>query len=412
LADGQTVARNSPDGPVAAGRSDEWDWNRLLTPRVVFLMLPVVALVLAAYAYPLMFWELRWRNSAAWGHGYLVPLLAVMVAHFRLKEKPPAHFRPSIWGLALIVVGCVVRLWAGTMMFAYPGHVTFLVVVAGVVLLLLGWQMLKAVWVAVVYLGLMIPWDVKYYESVALPLQRLAAATAEHILGLVGYTRVAPDVLGAWRHLHGGETIQWVSREGNVLDLASGPLTVAEACSGLHLLFAFVALGVLMAFMVRRPTWERIVIMASSVPIAVLCNVIRVTLMAVVSDHLHFQRLDVLAGGTTYLPGWILGMVNGATVPERIEALRQVVLNPESWLHQSFGFLMLGLAFLLMHAELRVIDLFFVDEEGGDAEDGGKAADGDDPKAGPPPVSGPAPDAPPAPQDGPAAGGLRRYPRA
>jgi len=406
LADGQTVARNSPDGPAAAGRVAEWDWNRLLTPRVVFLMLPVAALVLVAYAYPLMRWELWWRNNAAWSHGYLIPLLAVMVAHFRLKEKPPADLRPSIWGLALIVGGCVVRLWAGTMMFGYPGEVTFLVVVAGVVLLLLGWQMLKAVWVAVVYLGLMIPWDVKYYEGVALPLQKVAAATAEHILGLFGYDVVSPDVLHQWLQMHAGETVLWVSREGNVLTLASGPLTVAEACSGLHLLFAFVALGVLMAFMYRRPTWERIVIMASSVPIAVFCNVIRVTLMAVVSDHLHFQRLDVLGGGETYMPGWILGTAAGATAPEQIEALRQTVLNPESWLHQSFGFAMLALAFLIMHVELWFIDLFFVDEEGGEVDNSGgvDAAAGDGPDAGPSPEDGPDLNGEP-PQDGPAPGG-------
>lgn len=373
MADGQTVTRNPSDGLTAAGRADVWDWNRLLTPRVVFLMLPVVVLLLVAYAYPLMRWELWWRNNAAWSHGYLIPLLAVVVAHFRLKERPPARLQPSIWGLALVVGGCVVRLWARTMMFAFPGEVTFLAVVAGVVLLLLGWQMLRAVWVAVVYLGLMIPWDIKYYEGVALPLQTLAAATAERVLGLVGYARVAPDVYGQWLVAHGGEVTHYVVREVNVLRLASGPLTVAEACSGLHLLFAFVALGVLMAFMVRRPLWERVFIMGSSVPIAVFCNVIRVTLMAVASDHLHFQRLGVLGGETTWLPGWVLGMVNGATVPERIEALRQTVLNPESWLHQSFGFAMLGLAFVLMWAELRVIDLFFVDEGSEPAAGGGDA---------------------------------------
>jgi hypothetical protein len=39
-------------------------------------------------------------------------------------------------------------------------------------------------------------------------------------------------------------------------------------------------------------------------------------------------------------------------------------MNPESYLHQSFGFLMLGLAFLLMWLELRAIDVFFIEDAG------------------------------------------------
>jgi len=38
-------------------------------------------------------------------------------------------------------------------------------------------------------------------------------------------------------------------------------------------------------------------------------------------------------------------------------------MNPDSWLHLSFGFLMLGLAFLLMSMELRLIDLLLVEDD-------------------------------------------------
>jgi len=374
LADDQTVTRNSPQRPGTGDAVRQWDWNRLLTPRVVFMMLPVVGLLVVAYAYPLMRWEAIWRHNAAWSHGYLIPLLAVLVAHFRLKERPPSRIQPCVWGLGLIVAGCVLRIWSRTLMFGYPGEVTFLIVVAGIVLLVLGWEVFKAVWVSVAYLGLMIPWNVRYYEGVALPLQRFAAAMAERALGLFGYERVPPYVLQQWLQTHSVESARWVCREVNVLQLESGPLTVAEACSGLHLLFAFVALGVLMAFMYRRALWERVLIMVSSVPIAVLCNVIRVTLMAVASDHLHFERLAVVEGGSTWIPAAVLGMFEGGTVAAQVESFRQAVLNPESWLHQSFGFAMLALAFGLMWLELRIIDLFFVEEGEPENGEGGSSA--------------------------------------
>jgi len=408
LADGQTVTSNTAGEPGPEAPAREWDWNRLLTPRIVFLMLPVLGLLVVSYGYPLMRWEVMWRNEDEWSHGYLIPLLAVVIAHFRLKERVPSRMAPSMWGLPLILAGSVIRLWSRTMWFGYPGDVSFLLVVAGIVLLLLGWEVFKAVWVSVVYLGLMIPLSTKYYEGVALPLQRAAAIGAERILML-------------FRVL--------VARQGNVLHLASGQINVAEACSGLRLLMAFVALGVLMAYMYRRPLWERVVIMASSIPIAVFCNVIRVTLMGLASNWLHAEAGRVAQGAATwsvYAPdftswsgaswvGFVLlcggvfflvmrggtgavgrflsswraaglgvlgalvvaltsGLRIGYETPARLEEVRQVVLNPDSGPHQAFGFAMLGLAFVLMWAELGIIDLFFVEDEAG-GRGGGEPAD-------------------------------------
>jgi exosortase len=53
-------------------------------------------------------------------------------------------------------------------------------------------------------------------------------------------------------------------------------LDVAEACSGMRLLMAFFALGVAMAYLHYRPVWQRLVLLASTIPIAILCNIIRV----------------------------------------------------------------------------------------------------------------------------------------
>ncbi len=52
---------------------------------------------------------------------------------------------------------------------------------------------------------------------------------------------------------------------------------MAEACSGMRLLMAFLALGVAMAYLHYRPPWQRAILLLSTVPIAILCNVVRVT---------------------------------------------------------------------------------------------------------------------------------------
>ena len=55
------------------------------------------------------------------------------------------------------------------------------------------------------------------------------------------------------------------------------PLNVEEACSGMRLLMTMTALGVAMAFVNERQLWQRLVMILACGPIAVLCNVIRVT---------------------------------------------------------------------------------------------------------------------------------------
>jgi exosortase/archaeosortase family protein len=175
---------------------------------------------------------------------------------------------------------------------------------------------------------------------VALPLQRLSAMATEVMLRAVGLT---------------------VERQDNVLMLESGPLQVAGACSGLHLLFAFVALGVMMAFIYRRPVWERLLIMGSSVPIAVFCNFVRVTLMAIASEHLFFARQAMEADEPTWATTFF-------SSPQSVESLRQTILDPTTFLHQSFGYVMLGLAFVLLWALLKLLNLLFVSDEEDQAE--------------------------------------------
>jgi exosortase len=68
------------------------------------------------------------------------------------------------------------------------------------------------------------------------------------------------------------------ARDGNVIsiDTLEQPLTVAEACSGLRMLTIFVAMCVALFLLSERPWWDRLVILISAIPIALLSNVIRI----------------------------------------------------------------------------------------------------------------------------------------
>jgi exosortase len=106
-----------------------------------------------------------------------------------------------------------------------------------------------------------------------MPMQQLAAEVTTVLLNLVSEMEATVS----------GVVINVVYK-GQRLD---PPLNVAEACSGMRLLMAFLALGVAMAYLHYRPAWQRIILLASTIPIAIFCNIVRVTVTGFIYILIH-----------------------------------------------------------------------------------------------------------------------------
>ncbi len=64
--------------------------------------------------------------------------------------------------------------------------------------------------------------------------------------------------------------------EGNIIHLSATSLEVADACSGIRSLYAFLTLGALLAYFSRVPLWARISIFLFTIPLSVAGNAVRV----------------------------------------------------------------------------------------------------------------------------------------
>jgi exosortase len=71
-------------------------------------------------------------------------------------------------------------------------------------------------------------------------------------------------------------------RTGNLIQIPglTDPLNVAEGCSGLRMATIFAALAVAMVFVIERPWWDKFVILLSAIPIALIVNIVRITVTA------------------------------------------------------------------------------------------------------------------------------------
>ncbi len=80
---------------------------------------------------------------------------------------------------------------------------------------------------------------------------------------------------------------------GTRIELTSQPpLDVAEACSGIKMLTLFFAICVGAVFVIRRPYWEKAVIVVSAIPIAIISNAARLTVLAILQDRVSLAAKD------------------------------------------------------------------------------------------------------------------------
>ena len=217
----------------------------------------------------------QWVSDSSWSHGFLIPLFSLYFVNQKKEQILNVQARPNYLGLLLLV--CAIAFYVFNRMtpsgYEYFCRNSIVATTGAVVLLLGGWHLLKYTWLPIVYLVFAVPLPYRYYKELTIPMRQWAAAVAGNLLNMV--PELQATVSGV---------VVDVFYKGKALD---PPLDVAEACSGMRLLMAFLALGVAMAYLHYRPTWQRVVLLATTVPIAILCNIIRVTVTGFIYVLIH-----------------------------------------------------------------------------------------------------------------------------
>ncbi len=197
----------------------------------------------------------QWWNDPNFSHGFFVPAFALFVLwqdRSRLASLPRA---PSLWGLLILVTALCVLVVGVLGAELFLSRVSLLLLIAGLVVLFLGWNYLRAVLFPLAFLILMIPIPAIIFNQITFPLQILASKVAATVLPLAGVP---------------------VLREGNVINLPTMPLEVAEACSGIRSLLSLATLAIIYGYLMETRNSVRVVLTLASVPIAVAANSSRI----------------------------------------------------------------------------------------------------------------------------------------
>jgi len=258
-------------------------------------------------------WKI-WLRSDEYSSGLLVPFIVVYILWSRRHKIAKCSIQPSVWGLFAFIAAQGFRVLGTFYMYGSAERLSIIISLASLTLLLFGWKVLKKVSTVLLFLCLMLPLPRSVHAAIMLPLQQFATTSAVFCLEMLGYA---------------------VIREGNIINLNGTSVAVAEACNGLRMITAFFVIIGLVVMLVERQWWEKIIVMASSLPIAILCNTLRLTVTAIAFTMLTGKDMEKffhdfggylmmpLAIGLVILELWLLMKLT--TVPE--EKQQQIIIS-------------------------------------------------------------------------------------
>lgn len=274
-----------------------------LYPFLAFIGL--VFLLVLSYANSLEVTLRSWR-TAEYSHGYLVPLFAVVLLWLRRQPFKAVPMRERWWGLLLLTAGLAARLvgaWFSSPTIDSP---TLVICLLGVTMLVGGLHMIRWAGPAIGFLIFMYPLPRQYQAQILGKLQTVAIMLSTYIIETLGFV---------------------VVRTGNVITIQGMKVGVVEACSGLRMATIFVALAVAIVLVTKRPWWDRLIILLSSIPIALAVNAIRITVTC----------LLFMAAGEVE---WV-----------------------KKFSHDGAGYFMMPLALGFLYLELQILDRLVIEED-------------------------------------------------
>lgn len=251
-----------------------------------------VTFAAAAVGFVGLYWDVfatlisDWSTDDNYSHGFFIVPLSLYFLWERRTELRAIDARPSWLGLFVVLFGAFVLLAGLYGADRLLPRASLIIVIAGVVLFVWGWRMLKAVSFPIGFLVLMIPLPAIIFNQIAFPLQLLASQAGEAVLMAAGVP---------------------VLREGNVMILPRTTLEVAEACSGIRSLVSLLTLGIVFGYFTDPRNGMRAAIALSAVPIAILANAARVAGTGLAA---HYYGEAAAEGFFHTFSGWLVFIVS------------------------------------------------------------------------------------------------------
>ena len=274
------------------------------------IAIPDAATLIAPYQLPILrpgWYQILAIGALAIG-GWVVAALSDDDENFGLSA--------IAFPVVLVVLSVIAWLFGTTVYMRPLERVSFLAAMVGVVAMVGGMRLVRWAGPAVGFSVFMFPLPTIVEQAILLPLQTIAVRGSEILFTVLGCT---------------------VIRQGSRLEVEGIPMEIIEACSGLSMSTILVAMAVAMAMTMKRPWWDKLIVLISALPIAVLSNIFRI-----VATGLIWMAMDAL---------WPMPPEEAAQFRDRMHDFAGMVL-------------MMPFALGLYWLEFRLLGMLTIEEEG------------------------------------------------
>lgn len=200
-----------------------------------------------------------WYRVQDYSHGFLIPIIAVVILIVR-RERFPGWASSRIWpGLVLVTASVVIRYFGARWFLGGVDGWSLLLALAGAVWMLLGTRVFVWALPAIAFLVFMVPLPYRFDHGLSVTLQGISTKLSCWTLQLLGQPALA---------------------EGNTIWLGDIQLGVEQACSGLRIFLSIIAIAFAYVAIVRCAWWEKVLLLAAVIPIAMVANATRIVATA------------------------------------------------------------------------------------------------------------------------------------
>ena len=236
----------------------------------------------------------NWYMDANYSHGFLIPIISGYLIWRKRESLFNTKTSSSTFGLWIVALAMLVFIIGNAASEYFTVRLSLVLAIFGVVLYMLGEEIVKKSWFEIAFLLFMIPIPYVVYFSATFPMQILASKVTVVLLDILGMP---------------------VIRQGNIIHLPNQSLEVVEACSGLRSLVSLLAMGAIFAYATQKRFTAKIILFLSTIPIAILGNVFRVfitSLLVYTADvNVTDEPLHSIMGALVFVIALILLFIFG-----------------------------------------------------------------------------------------------------
>ena len=258
-----------------------------LHANMYFIILLLLLGILFSPIYPALYHDWFWYNDNS--HGILVPFISLYLIWKNRHIINLNEVQTSYIGLGIFLFGLLAYVIGFGGRIEVLSRAAFVTAILGLILYNYGTKIFSNIAFPLFFLYFMIPFPVSIENIVSFRLQLWVTQISEIIINALSIT---------------------VLREGNILHFANCSLEVAEACSGIRSLTAYIMLGCLFGYMMQGSFFRRSTMVLIAIPLAILINITRVVGTGLLANYfgpkVALGFLHEFSGAVIFIAGFLL----------------------------------------------------------------------------------------------------------